>query len=59
VILHDGELTVVTVQGKTLHLKASDPIFEVVNAPHYGINEGKVPAEIIVFYAGGVDATNQ
>jgi len=45
----------VTTEGKTLHLKAGDPIVEVVNTLHYGMNEGKVPAEIIVFYAGVVD----
>jgi hypothetical protein len=28
------------------------PIVEVVNTLHYGINEGTVPAEIVVFYAG-------
>jgi uncharacterized protein YydD (DUF2326 family) len=27
----------------------------VVNTSHYGINQGKVPAEIVVFYAGVVD----
>ena len=54
-VLLSGQLTVVAVEGKTLHLKAGDPIVEVVNTPHYGINEGKVPAEIIVFYAGAVD----
>ncbi|MBN2439000.1 MAG: cupin domain-containing protein [Deltaproteobacteria bacterium] len=53
-VLISGELTVVTLDGKTLHLKAGDPIVEVVNTWHYGINEGKVPAEIIVFYAGAV-----
>lgn len=51
-VLLRGELTVVTDQGKTLHLKAGDPIVEVVNTWHYGVNEGKEPAEIIVFYAG-------
>ncbi len=54
-LLINGELTVVTTDGKTLHLKAGDPIIEVVNTLHYGINEGKVPAEIVVFYAGVVD----
>jgi quercetin dioxygenase-like cupin family protein len=53
-VLISGQLTVVTADGKTLHLKAGDPIVEVVNTMHYGINEGKVPAEIIVFYAGVV-----
>lgn len=54
-VLMSGELTVVTADSKALHLRAGDPIVEVVNTPHYGINEGKVPAEIIVFYAGAVD----
>jgi len=35
-----------------LHVKAGEPIVEVVNTLHYGINEGTVPAEIVVFYAG-------
>ena len=39
-------------EGETLHLKAGDSIVEVVNTWHYGKNEGKDPAEIIVFYAG-------
>ena len=51
-VLLKGELTVVTKDKKTLHLKAGDPIVEVVNTLHYGINEGNEPAEIIVFYAG-------
>ena len=42
-------------EGKTLHLSAGDPpIVEVVNTLYYGINQGSVPAEIIVFYAGTV-----
>ncbi len=55
-VLITGQLTVVTTDGKTLHLKAGDPIVEVVNTLHYGINEGKVPAEIVVFYAGVMDS---
>jgi quercetin dioxygenase-like cupin family protein len=54
-VLISGQLTVKTVDGKTLHLKAGDPIVEVMKTLHYGINQGKVPAEIIVFYAGVVD----
>ena len=54
-VLISGQLTVLTKEGKTLHLKAGDPIVEIVNTSHYGINQGKVPAEIIVFYAGTVD----
>ena len=51
-VLLQGKLTVVTKEGETLHLEAGDPIVEVVNTWHYGINEGDGPAEIIVFYAG-------
>jgi quercetin dioxygenase-like cupin family protein len=54
-VLISGQLTVVTTAGKTMNLKAGDPIVEVVNTLHYGINQGKVPAEIIVFYAGVID----
>ncbi|MBU4264061.1 MAG: cupin domain-containing protein [Proteobacteria bacterium] len=51
-VLLKGELTVITDDHKTLHLKAGDPIVEVVNTWHYGKNEGREPAEILVFYAG-------
>lgn len=51
-VLLEGELTVHTQAGKTLKLKAGDPIVEVVNTWHYGKNEGEDPAVIIVFYAG-------
>lgn len=54
-VLLSGELTVVTEDGKTLHLKTGDSIVEVVNKWHYGKNEGNEPAEIIVFYAGVQD----
>jgi quercetin dioxygenase-like cupin family protein len=54
-MLLSGQLTVVTLDGKTLRLKAGDPIVELVNTFHYGVNHGKVPAEIVVFYAGAVD----
>ena len=54
-VLIRGQLTVVTTEGRTFHLKAGDPIVEVVNTLHYGINDGTVPAEIIVFYAGTID----
>jgi quercetin dioxygenase-like cupin family protein len=51
-VLVSGQLTVKTTDGKVLRLKAGDPIVEVVNTLHYGINEGTVPAEIVVFYTG-------
>jgi quercetin dioxygenase-like cupin family protein len=55
-VLLKGELTVTTEDNKTLHLKAGDSIVELVNKWHYGKNEGKDMAEIIVFYAGTVDS---
>jgi quercetin dioxygenase-like cupin family protein len=55
-VLLTGQLTVATADGNVLHLKAGDPIVEVVNMWHRGTNEGKVPAEIIVFYAGTANA---
>lgn len=51
-VLLKGTLTVITEGKKVLHLKAGDPIIEVVNTWHYGKNEGSEPAEILVFYAG-------
>jgi quercetin dioxygenase-like cupin family protein len=54
-VLLSGELTVVTGDNKTLHLKAGDSIVEVVNKWHYGRNEGDKMAELIVFYAGVQD----
>jgi quercetin dioxygenase-like cupin family protein len=51
-VLLSGELEVVKEDGRTLRLKAGDPIIEMVNTWHYGRNPGKVPAEIIVVYAG-------
>lgn len=54
-LLLSGQLTVVTKAGETLQLKAGEPIVEVVNTFHYGVNQGELPAEIIVFYVGVVD----
>ena len=51
-VLLSGELTVVDVKGNVLEMKAGDPIIEVVNTIHHGVNKGDVPAEILVFYAG-------
>ena len=51
-VLLKGELTVHTLSGKTLNMKAGDPIVECVDTWHYGANEGTNVAEIIVFYAG-------
>ena len=50
-----GDLTVVTEEGKTLHMSAGNAFAEVVDRWHYGKNEGDEPVELIVFYAGLVD----
>jgi quercetin dioxygenase-like cupin family protein len=54
-VLVSGQLTVVTAEGKVLHMKANDGLIEVVNKWHSGKNEGDTPAQIIVFYAGAAD----
>ena len=54
-VLLKGELTVITENDKVLHLKAGEPIVEVVDTWHYGKNEGKGEAELIIFYAGTID----
>lgn len=51
-VLLSGELTVKTEKGDILRLKAGEAIIEVVDQWHSGANEGKQPAEIVVFYAG-------
>lgn len=54
-VLLTGELTVIAENNQTLHLKAGEPIVEVVNKMHYGKNEGKEPAVILMVYAGTPD----
>lgn len=51
-VLTKGELTVISETNDTLHLKAGEPIVELVNTWHYGKNDSDEPAEIIIFYAG-------
>ena len=51
-VLLKGQLTVTTQRGQVLHLKANEPIVEVVDTWHYGKNDGNEPAQIIVFYIG-------
>ncbi|NLE54237.1 MAG: cupin domain-containing protein [Lentisphaerae bacterium] len=48
--LTKGQLTVHAEGGQVLTLKAGDPIVELVNTPHYGVNDGDTPAEIVVVY---------
>ena len=58
-VMISGELTVITDQADTLHLKAGDAIVEVVDTWHFGENLGDEPVDIVVFYAGvkGKDVT--
>jgi quercetin dioxygenase-like cupin family protein len=51
-VLLSGELTVHTQSGETKNLKAGEALIELVNAWHYGANEGTEPAVIMVVYAG-------
>jgi len=53
-VLLRGTLTVESDEGKKLLLNAGDSIVELVDRWHRGSNEGKEPAEILVFYAGTV-----
>lgn len=47
-----GELTVKTEKGQTHHIEAGDALVELVDQWHFGHNQGTVPAELVVFYAG-------
>ena len=53
--LVSGELTVVTDDDQKLHLRAGESLIEVVDKGHYGKNEGRSPAVIVVFYVGEAD----
>ncbi|MDN3204066.1 cupin domain-containing protein [Algoriphagus sediminis] len=54
-VLIKGELTVISERGNTLKMKKGDPIIELVNTFHFGMNEGKETAEIVVVYAGDLE----
>jgi hypothetical protein len=42
--------------GSVNHLKAGDPLVEVVDTAHNGRNTGNVPVKIMVFYTGTVNS---
>ena len=51
--LLSGQLTVVkTTTGETKKLQAGDSLIELINQWHYGKNEGKENAVIVVVYIG-------
>jgi quercetin dioxygenase-like cupin family protein len=51
-----GNLDVTLKDGSVNHLKAGDPLVEVVDTVHNGRNTGDVPVKIMVFYAGTVNS---
>ncbi len=51
-VLLKGQILVKTEHGKSRQLNAGDSLSEVVNTWHFGSNNGDIPAEIIVVYAG-------
>jgi len=53
-----GRLTVKIEDGKTSVFKKGEAIVEVVNLKHNGINQGKIPVKLVVFYLGGKDIPN-
>lgn len=53
-----GCLTVNIEGNQSRRFNAGDVIIEVVNTRHNGINEGKTPVKLIVFYTGAKDVPN-
>lgn len=53
-----GQLTVSIEGGKTAEFKEGEAIIEVVNLRHNGINHGKSPVKLVVFYLGGKGIPN-
>ena len=49
-ILHQGELTIVGVDGKKQVVHAGEAIIEVVDAVHFGMNTGDKPVILDMFY---------
>lgn len=52
----DGTLDVMLKDGSVNHLKAGDPLVEVVDTAHNGRNTGNIPVKIMVFYTGTVNS---
>ena len=53
-VVLQGNLTVISKEGKQLFLKPGDSIVELVDQWHYGINQGSEPVKLIMFYVGEV-----
>jgi quercetin dioxygenase-like cupin family protein len=52
----EGTLDVMLKDGSVNHLKAGDPLVEVVDTAHNGRNTGAVPVKIMVFYTGTINS---
>ena len=50
-----GTLTVQQENGKKIHIKENASVSESINMYHTGMNEGKQPVVLIVFYMGEKD----
>ena len=53
--LISGEIVVESKDGQVRVVKAGEGLIELVDSLHYGRNDGDVPAEIVVVYAGVKD----
>lgn len=53
--LISGKITVTAEDGTVHVIKAGEGLIEMVDTLHYGRNDGDVPAEIVVVYAGVKD----
>ena len=53
--LISGAVTVEAEDGSVWVVQAGEGLIELVDTLHYGRNEGDVPAEIVVVYAGVKD----
>jgi quercetin dioxygenase-like cupin family protein len=53
-----GQITVHVEGGKAFEFKEGEALVEVVKLQHNGINQGKVPVKLVVFYLGAKDVPN-
>lgn len=56
--LLEGELTVELQDGTRHRFRKGEPIVEVTNLQHNGVNTGKSDARLVVFYTGAVGVPN-
>lgn len=54
--LMEGEIEVTLANGAVHVVKAGDPLCEVVELAHNGVNRGKVPAKLVFFVLGTTES---